>query len=126
MAATAAAGDELPAVPRDPGRLAQVFQNLVQNAVQHSKEGQTVWVEARSDGESWVECLIRDGGPGFKPEDLSRIFEPFLTRRRGGTGLGLSIVQRIVEQHGGTLAAANHPQGGALLTVRLPRPARPN
>ena len=48
------------------------------------------------------------------------MFEPFFTRRQGGTGMGLAIVQRIVEAHGGTLAAANRPQGGAVFTVYLP------
>jgi signal transduction histidine kinase len=46
--------------------------------------------------------------------------EPFFSRRRGGTGLGLAIAQRIVEAHGGTVAAGNHPRGGGLMSVRLP------
>jgi signal transduction histidine kinase len=72
------------------------------------------------DGEAWIECAIMDCGPGFNPEDLPRLFEPFFSRRGGGSGLGLSIAQRIVEQHGGTLAAANRAEGGAMMTVRLP------
>ena len=76
-----------------------------------------------SDGDgqgSWVECAVRDSGPGFDPADLPRLFEPFFTRRRGGTGLGLSIVQRIVYDHGGEVAAENHASGGAVVKVRFP------
>ena len=78
--------------------------------------------ERTQDGQRSLECVIHDGGPGFREEDLPKLFEPFFTRRRGGTGLGLSIAQRIVEQHGGSVSAANHPEGGALMRVRLPLP----
>ncbi len=103
----------------DASRLAQAFENLILNAVQHSIEGQAVTVSALAvDGQ--IECTVRDEGPGFPANDLPRIFQPFFTRRRGGTGLGLSIVQRIVEEHGGTIRASNAESGGAILTVRFP------
>ncbi len=104
-------------------RLLEVFQNLVENAVQHSPAGGSVVIKAREasdDGRRVVECAIHDSGPGFREEDLPKLFEPFFTRRRGGTGLGLSIVQRIVEQHGGSVSASNGPGGGAIMRVRLP------
>jgi signal transduction histidine kinase len=91
--------------------------------VRHAPPKSAVIVEAermRVDGEQWIDCRVRDEGPGFRPEDLPRIFEPFFTRRRGGTGLGLSIVQRIVEDHGGRIFAGNRADGGAVVTVRLP------
>src|SRR5262249_47688056 len=109
------ATDGLGEVPMDSARLTQVFQNLVDNAVRHSPAGAIVRVEAgiaRIGPREAVEIRVLDQGPGFDPADLARIFEPFFTKRRGGTGLGLSIVQRIVDQHGGTVEPRNRPQGG--------------
>lgn len=115
---------DLPPVLADRGRAVQVFQNLVQNAIDHAPPGTRVVVEAGTfPGRRSVWCAVRDCGPGFAPEDLRRLFEPFYTRRQGGTGLGLSIAQRIVEQHGGRIEAGNHPEGGAVVTVTLPAAA---
>ena len=112
---------DAPMLGLDPQRMEQVFVNLIDNALQHSTTAQEVSVSARHDaafGQAGVVCTVRDQGPGFRDEDVQRIFDPFFTRRRGGTGLGLSIVQRIVEEHGG--------QGGAVLTLRLPAPSPPS
>lgn len=117
------AGTELPVVLNDPRRLVQVFQNLLENAIHYSSPGGVVEITANEihDGSRpWIECVIADRGPGFAADDLPNIFEPFFTRRRGGTGLGLSIVLRIVDAHGGIIAAANRSEGGAIVTVRLP------
>ena len=116
-------GTALPLVAMDRHRLGQVFQNLLQNAVQHAPAGGAVAVTAtpvQLEGTAWIECHVYDSGPGIDLADLPRLFEPFFTRRRGGTGLGLSIVQKIVEEHGGTVSASNRPEGGARLIVRLP------
>jgi signal transduction histidine kinase len=103
--------------------LRQVFHNLIMNAIQFSPSPGIVEVEARdirrADG-TWVQCAVRDAGTGIEAADMSRIFQPFFTKRAGGNGLGLSIVQRIVEQHGGTIWAENRPAGGAALMLRLP------
>ncbi|MEW6208441.1 MAG: PAS domain S-box protein [Acidobacteriota bacterium] len=113
------------AVLIDSERMVQVFQNLIDNAIQHSPRGGVVRIETRetgSDGDPWIECMISDSGPGFRAEDLPNIFKPFFTRRRGGTGLGLSIVQRIIEEHQGGIFLGNREEGGAIVQVRL-RPA---
>jgi PAS domain S-box-containing protein len=112
----------LPVVTMDHRRMLQVFKNVVENAVQHSPRGSRVFVRlgaASRSGAEWIECAVRDAGPGFALEDLPRVFEPFFTRRRGGTGLGLSIVQRVVDEHGGSVEIRNHEDGGAVVTVRL-------
>ena len=117
----------LPPVLADRVRMTQVLQNLIENAVHYSPPGGRVEVSlglAGGEDAEWVECSVRDSGPGFAPGDLEQLFEPFFTRRRGGTGLGLSIVQRIVYDHGGDVFARNHPEGGAVVVVRLRR-ARP-
>jgi PAS domain S-box-containing protein len=116
-------GEPLPSVTADRARATQVLQNLIENAVHFSPPGGRVEIALhalRVDGHCWVECSVKDSGPGFEPADLSRLFEPFFTRRRGGTGLGLSIVKRIVYDHGGDVRAENHPDGGAIVKVRLP------
>jgi PAS domain S-box-containing protein len=109
----------------DRGRLAQVFRNLIENAVEFSAPGSQVRIEIAPDAGArragGVEVRVLDRGPGFAQADLPRLFEPFFTRRREGTGLGLSIVKRIVEDHGGEVEARNRPEGGAEVRVRLPR-----
>jgi len=103
----------------DGNRLSHVFENLVMNAIQFSPRDAQVSVAIACDGGT-VDVAVRDRGPGFRLDDLPRLWQPFFTRRRGGTGLGLSIVQRITDEHGGVVAASNHPDGGAVVTVRFP------
>ena len=115
--------DDLPPIPMDQSRIQQVFQNLIDNAIQHSPRGKSVTITANRSGigrNEMIEISFTDQGTGFRDEDLPRLFEPFFTRRRGGTGLGLSIVHRILEQHDGDIVARNGANGGAMITVRLP------
>jgi signal transduction histidine kinase len=111
-------------VNMDKARMLRVFLNLIQNAIDHSPAGGAIHVDSwtRPDVEpAMIQIAVRDFGPGFTDADLPRVFNPFFTRRQGGTGLGLPIVQRILDEHGGTVVAANHPDGGALIRVQLPR-----
>jgi len=112
----------LPELDLDVGRIEQVFENLVANAVQLSPQGSTVRVTARpvEGPRPGVSVTVADEGPGLAPADLERVFEPFFSLRSGGTGLGLPIAHRFVEAHGGSLSVANRPEGGALFTVFLP------
>ncbi len=107
----------------DAGQLRQALQNVIANAVQHSPEGGAVSVEAghrRGGVGEEIALVVRDSGPGFLAEDLGRAFEPFFTRCPGSTGLGLSIARRIAQEHGGHAWIANHPDGGAVVTITLP------
>lgn len=113
----------LPHLVVDPKRMAQVFHNVIHNALLHTPPGGEVVVHASPrvvDARPWIEASVRDSGPGFRTEDLPHVFRPLFTRRPGGTGLGLAIAQRIVEKHHGVMWAGNAPQGGALVTIRLP------
>lgn len=106
-----------------PGQLHQVMMNLVQNALD-ALEGAPVRrleITGRREGERVV-VRVRDSGPGIAPDILSRVFDPFFTTKPvgKGTGLGLSICYRIVQEHEGTLTAANAPEGGAVMTLSLP------
>ena len=115
----------LPKVMIDRRRLSKVFVNLIENAIQHSSAGGTVSVEVQeiSEGQQdWVDCVVRDTGTGILPVDMTRIFEPFFSKRRGGTGLGLAIAHRIMSEHGGKLLAGNNEEGGARMTARFPIP----
>lgn len=117
--------ESLPKVRIDRRRLSKVFVNLIENAIQHSSQGSVVMVEARrvSDGgQDWVQCAIKDSGPGILEQDIPKIFEPFFSKRRGGTGLGLAIAHRIMQEHGGKLIAGNNPNGGACMMARFPVP----
>jgi two-component system sensor histidine kinase ChvG len=106
-------------------RLAQVFENLLQNAVSLAPGDTRIEVTAAIE-DGWCRTTVSDRGPGIPPAHLDRVFERFFTyrpnegSRREHTGLGLSIARAIVEGYGGTIAAANREGGGAVFEVRLP------
>ena len=102
----------------DAGRMRQVLANLIGNAIEAAPDGVVrASVSAERGG---LVYRVRDHGPGLPAGDAARLFEPFHTTRAAGVGLGLAVAHRLVELHGGTLAARTHPDGGAELTVRLP------
>ena len=105
-----------------PGHVHQVLMNLVQNAVDAMEERPVRRLEITGHGGDELVLTLRDTGLGIDPDIATRIFDPFFTTKPvgKGTGLGLSICYRIVQEHGGTLEAGNHPDGGAVMTLRLP------
>jgi signal transduction histidine kinase len=111
------------AITADPWRLRQVMDNLLSNAVKFSPAGGAVRVYAeRLDG-GW-RISVADDGPGIRPEDRARLFQPFTRLSAHGgersTGLGLAITQRIVEAHGGQIGVDSTHGGGATFWFTLP------
>ena len=105
----------------DRHRLEQVLLNLALNSVRFVPAGGWIAFSAKLDenvSPAEAEIEVADSGPGI--ENLDRIFEAGYTTRPGSPGLGLTVCKTIVEQHGGTIRAANGPSGGAVLSVRLP------
>jgi two-component system OmpR family sensor kinase len=118
--------DELPPMIGDGDRLAQVFTNLVDNAIKHTPVGRKVVVHGDAS-RGWISIHVDDSGAGIPDEDLSRIFERFYQvdkARRGGkdrgVGLGLAISRQIVEAHGGRIVAQSSLGKGSRFTVQLP------
>jgi signal transduction histidine kinase len=112
-------------VTGDTDRLVQVFVNLLRNALDAVEAGGQIRVHSRrpaGEMEAWIAIDVDDDGPGIPPEVLPQIFEAFVSSRLDarGTGLGLTVAAGIVQQHGGAIEAANRPEGGARLEVRLP------
>lgn len=107
----------------DPDRLAQIAQNLVENALRHTPEAGSVTVTIGEEGDDVV-IAVADSGSGIAPEDLPNVFDRhFVGRHRSvraeGSGLGLSIVEGLVGRMGGTVAAESTPGRGTTITVRL-------
>jgi signal transduction histidine kinase len=110
-------------ISADADMFRRMVLNLVLNALDAMPDGGDLVVTG-VDTQRGFELEIADSGPGMSPEIAGRVFEPFFTTKSGGTGLGLAIVQRIADAHGGSVAAANCPEGGAAFTIRFTRPAQ--
>jgi CheY-like chemotaxis protein/two-component sensor histidine kinase len=110
----------------DPVRLAQVLNNLMNNACKYTEPGGHVWLSAERHG-SEVVVRVRDTGLGIPPDRLGNIFDMFnqvdrsIERAQGGLGIGLTLVRRLVELHGGSVLATSDGAGrGSEFVVRLP------
>ena len=114
----------LPNTMADRIQLQQVVVNLLINSVQ-AVEAQGTGTREIYIGTSLTESgalafTLRDTGPGISPDDLDRIFEGFFTTKEAGMGIGLAICQSIISEHGGVIAASNHPDGGAQFRFEIP------
>ncbi len=108
----------------DRQRLTQAIMGLAQNAVQHTKEGDRIWIGSAVD-DSEASLWVRDSGPGIPGRDQERIFERFARtsasrRHSEGAGLGLSIVRAIAESHDGRVELVSRPSAGATFTIVVP------
>jgi two-component system sensor histidine kinase/response regulator len=114
-----------PQVRAHPDQMAQLWTNLISNAVKYTPPGGQVRV-ILEEREGWAVGTVEDTGIGIAPEDRDRIFEEFYRAPQAkeveprGTGLGLSLVRRIVEGHGGTIAVVSQLGQGSRFTFRLP------
>ncbi len=125
---------DLPPVTLDRTRIAQVVNNLLENAVRHTPQGGTATVAAATavgtapppEAGAWVEISVADTGPGIPPDDLPRLFDRFYrvdasrTRATGGAGLGLTIARQLAQAHGGDIRAESRLGAGARFCLTLP------
>jgi two-component system sensor histidine kinase KdpD len=104
----------------------QVLQNIIDNACKYTHSGTMIEITCLAqEGRDFL-CEVRDHGAGLQPEDMERIFDKYARLQKedtrvAGTGLGLSICKAIMEMQGGAITVGNHPEGGAVFTLRLPR-----
>ena len=107
-------------VDADPGQLTTVLVNLFLNALDAMPGGGRLEVRLQPGLDGDVILTVADTGNGIAPQIVDCLFTPFASGKPTGTGLGLSISRRIVEEHGGQIAAANRPDGGACFAITLP------
>lgn len=116
---------DLPAVSVDRDQMAQVFINLLLNALEAMAGGGSIRVSIyRTGPPPCVTVSLADTGSGIPEEDMGKVFEPFFSRKRKGTGLGLAIVHQIIEGHGGDIKVESAPGMGTTFRFRLPLAGR--
>ena len=116
--------DALPRVEGDPNQLRQLFQNLLDNAIEYSgDEPPEIEITAERGDGAWT-ITVRDDGIGIDPDDQERVFEVFQRahgrRDSAGSGIGLALCQRIVERHGGGIRVESAPGEGSAFSFTLP------
>ena len=104
----------------DGDKIRQVLMNILVNAVQSIESKGEIRIGAQAD-ENIVHLSVQDSGSGMDEDSLKQIFSPFFTTKEKGTGLGMAVSQKIVEGHGGIIAAHSEPGEGTRIAIQLPR-----
>ena len=114
---------DLPKISVDNVRLRQLVHNLIKNSLETLEGSGSIRLstaEVEKSGRSWIEFSVADSGKGIAEEVAQNLFEPYVTTKTSGSGLGLAIVQKIVDEHGGSVRVDRAEEGGARFTVLLP------
>jgi PAS domain S-box-containing protein len=121
---------DLPPVHGDPVQIEQLLLNLLVNAMDAMKDTSLarrgLTLRSARAGDNRVEVTVEDSGPGIEAEKLPKVFDSFFTTKEGGMGLGLALARSIAEAHGGSITAANHPEGGAVFRLVFPANGHPS
>lgn len=111
--------ESLPPAVIDPNQMKQVLINLIKNALEAIETDGKITLATRLVGDQ-IHLAVTDTGKGIPPEIMAEIFNPFFTTKKSGTGLGLPVINKIVEDHHGTVTVESTPQQGTTFTVILP------
>ncbi|MDR2806633.1 MAG: PAS domain-containing sensor histidine kinase [Puniceicoccales bacterium] len=114
---------EIPTVWADIDQIKQVFFNIIKNAMEAMSAKKQLLIVASTDDDHVILKFI-DSGKGIPAEYVGKIFEPFCTSKENGTGLGMFIVQRILRDHGATIAIASQENSGTTITLKFPKKIR--
>jgi signal transduction histidine kinase len=112
--------ESLPLIMADPDQLAQIYGNMIRNAVQAMPEGGRLIIKSESSDPGWVTVSIADTGVGIPEENLAKIFEPLFTTKAKGIGLGMALIKTLVRGHGGSVEVQSEVGKGSTFTVKLP------
>ncbi len=104
----------------DDEQLGQVFRNILVNACDAAPAGSELTLHSQLSPVGGWRCRLNNGGPAIPPDVLPHVFEFFYSTKSGGTGIGLALCQRIVDEHGGTIAIDSNPDHGTTVVVTLP------
>lgn len=114
-----------PGLTADSGQIRQLLHNLIRNASEAVADNSPTSITIRTatlekNGQSWLQLLVSDTGPGFPADVLENPFEPYVSHKANGSGLGLAICRKIVTDHDGKITISNLHSGGAMASILLP------